>query len=150
MQIMKGVENMAIINSGCVGGNGDFSDQLANHIGETVTLFTSSGGQSGSGFTGVILSVNNVFVRLLTRIGPAPGCSLGNTCAGFNVGSGGYVGAMPGMQGTYEGWMGGPVMPVYENGAMSASGWNGFPVYSVGSITDIPIVSIVSFVHNAT
>ena len=39
----------------------------------------------GSGFTGVILSVNNAFVRLLTRIGPPPGCSLGNTCNDFNV-----------------------------------------------------------------
>lgn len=49
---------------------GNLPALLSNYIGETVTIFTSSGGQSGAGFTGVILSVNNVFVRLITRIGP--------------------------------------------------------------------------------
>lgn len=57
----------------------DFLD-LGEHIGETVTIFTTSGGASGSGFTGVVLFVNNNFVRLTTRIGPAPGCALGNEC----------------------------------------------------------------------
>jgi hypothetical protein len=53
---------------------------LEDHIGETVTIFTTSGGASGRGFTGAILFVNNFFVRLTTRIGPAPGCALGNAC----------------------------------------------------------------------
>jgi len=35
------------------------SQLLSNYIGETVTIFTKSGGQSGAGFTGVILSVND-------------------------------------------------------------------------------------------
>jgi len=48
------------------------SQLLSNYIGETVTIFTKSGGQSGAGFTGVILSVNDCFVRLITRIGPPP------------------------------------------------------------------------------
>ena len=73
---------------GITGGN--FVTLLAEYIGETVTIFTASGGQSGAGFTGVILSVSPCFVRLINRIGPPPGCSLGNACTGFSVGYGGY------------------------------------------------------------
>ncbi|OQB22764.1 MAG: hypothetical protein BWY11_02066 [Firmicutes bacterium ADurb.Bin182] len=54
---------------------------LEDHIGETVTIFTTSGGESGSGFTGILLFVNKCFVRLTTRIGPAPACALGNACS---------------------------------------------------------------------
>jgi len=138
---------------------GNFAALLANYIGETVTIFTNSGGQSGSGFTGVILAVNNVFVRLITRIGPPPGCSLGNACTGFNVGYKPYGGSCDGYGsygshgGSYGGYSGsfgsGPVAPASELGAITAGGWNGYPVYTVGSVTDIPISSIVSFVHNA-
>ncbi|AUS96914.1 hypothetical protein CDQ84_02090 [Clostridium thermosuccinogenes] len=130
---------------------GNFAALLSNYIGETVTIFTSSGGQSGSGFTGVILSVNNVFVRLITRIGPPPGCSLGNACTGFNVGYyPSYGGCGDGHGGYGHGGFGsGPIAPASELGATTAGGWNGYPVYTVGSVTDIPIASIVSFVHNA-
>lgn len=55
-------------------------NDLARHIGQTVTIFTTSGGQSGRGFTGVLASVNCDFVRLVTNIGPAPGCALGSCC----------------------------------------------------------------------
>lgn len=111
---------------------------LADWIGTTVTIFTSSGGQSGSGFTGVLLSVNEVFVRLITRIGPPPGCALGNACTGFAVGGGAYgVG------------FGGVVGPASVPGAATAGGWDAMPVWTVGSVTDIPIAAIVSFVHNA-
>lgn len=130
--------------NGAVVTGGNFGALLAEYIGETVTIFTASGGQSGSGFTGVVLSVNNCFVRLLTRIGPPPGCALGNACTGFNpgYGYGGY-----GYGGGYGGY--GPVLPASENGAITAGGWNGYPVYTVGSVADIPIDTIVSFVHNA-
>ena len=80
---------------------GNFAALLADYIGETVTIFTTSGGQSGSGFTGVILNVNNVFVRLITRIGPPPGCSLGNACTGFNPGWGDFGGSC-GVSGGYS------------------------------------------------
>ncbi len=117
-----------------------FAKLLANWVGTTVTIFTSSGGQSGAGFTGVLLSVNEVFVRLVSRIGPPPGCALGNSCTGFAVGAG------PGSYGC-----GGfnEMGPGSVNGATTAGGWNGMPVYTVGSIVDIPVASIVSFVHNA-
>ncbi|NLN03694.1 MAG: hypothetical protein GX166_02570 [Clostridiaceae bacterium] len=58
----------------------NLKDDLLDHIGETITIFTKSGGESGRGFTGVLLSVNGCLVRLTTRIGPAPGCALGNAC----------------------------------------------------------------------
>lgn len=98
---------------------------LANYIGETVTIFTTSGGESGSGFTGVLLSVNNCFVRLLSQIGPAPGCALGNCCTGTPTGR---VGA---------GFIGG------QTGRFTC-GFN-----TVGAVTDIPVSRIASFVHNA-
>lgn len=58
----------------------NLKDNLIDHIGETITVFTKSGGESGRGFTGVLLSVNGCIIRLTTRIGPAPGCALGNAC----------------------------------------------------------------------
>jgi len=126
---------------------GNFAALLGNYIGETVTIFTASGGQSGSGFTGVVLSVNNLFVRLITRIGPPPGCSLGNACTGFEVGYGYGGGCGGGYGGGYgAGYGGGPAGAV---GAVGAGGWDGYPVWSVGSVTDIPLGNIVSFVHNA-
>ena len=55
-------------------------NDLARHIGQTVTIFTTSGGNSGRGFTGILASVNPCFVRLVTQIGSAPGCALGSCC----------------------------------------------------------------------
>ncbi|HEX2926013.1 MAG TPA: hypothetical protein VHP38_07110 [Ruminiclostridium sp.] len=132
---------------------------LAKYIGQTVTIFTSSGGESGSGFTGVLMTVNNVFVRLLSRIGPPPGCSLGNSCTNFSVDGGSGYGAFGGSgcgcgSGYGAGYgagipAAGPIVPASVNGAVSAGGWDSIPVYTVGSVTDIPIPSIVSFVHSA-
>ena len=138
------------IGAGAFTGS-NFAALLARYIGETVTIFTSSGGQSGSGFTGVILSVNNAFVRLLTRIGPPPGCSLGNTCNDFNVNPWSYAGGAPKYGYEYgdeyggypmgygeEYGDGGPILPADKNGSITAGGWNGYPVYTVGSVADIP------------
>jgi len=127
---------------GGIGGLGfgsNFAQLLAGYIGQTVTIFTASGGQSGSGFTGVVVSVNEVFVRIVTRIGPPPGCSLGNACTGFNVGP---YGAGVGAGAVGEG-------PAGVVGAVNAGGWDSIPVLTVGSVADIPIANIVSFVHNA-
>lgn len=129
----------------------NFATLLGQYIGETVTIFTSSGGESGSGFTGVILSVNNCFVRLISRIGPPPGCSLGNACSNFNVGGAYGKGSPYGGYGAGQtpGFGVGPVLPANYTGAVTSGGWDGYPVYTVGSVTDIPLSSIVSFVHNA-
>ncbi|MGY0373660.1 hypothetical protein [Clostridium sp. JNZ J1-5] len=103
----------------------DFAALLARHIGQTVTIFTTSGGESGSGFTGVLLTVNANFVRLVTQIGIAPGCALGNCCTGLRTGNVG-IGRVNGGQ-----------------GRPTCTGTR------VGSVVDIPIARIASFVHNA-
>lgn len=103
-------------------------NNLARHIGQTVTIFTTSGGDSGRGFTGVLASVNCNFVRLITQIGPAPGCALGNCCDknhGYNNGYNNGVNS---------------VLP----SGIRCDGDRGF-----GSIVDIPVDRIAAFVHNA-
>jgi hypothetical protein len=99
---------------------------LARHIGQTVTIFTTSGGQSGSGFTGVLASVNCNFVRLITQIGPAPGCALGNCCPDGRFHDNNFDGNN-------------------LQGPGRASCGRG----SLGSVVDIPIDRIAAFVHNA-
>lgn len=49
-----------------------FVPHLQKYVGETVTIFTTSGGASGCGFTGVLLFVNCSYVRLMTRVGTPP------------------------------------------------------------------------------
>ena len=44
-------------------------ESMFRFIGQTVTIFTTSGGLSGNGFTGVLLSVDCNCVRLLADIG---------------------------------------------------------------------------------
>lgn len=59
-------------------------ESLVRYIGQTVTIFTTSGGLSGDGFTGVLASVNENYVKLITNIGAAPSCPLGSNCSGYN------------------------------------------------------------------
>lgn len=118
-------------NHGGLSLNGDIANALCKRIGETVTIFTKSGGMSGCGFTGVLLGVNECFVKLLSQIGPAPGCALGNSCSGTPYASG--IGCM--------GNMGDNMDNGYGN--------TGYPIRSVGSVTDIPIDAIAAFTHNA-
>ena len=97
-------------------------DQLCDCIGETVTIFTESGGCSGSGFTGVVIHANDCVVRLLTRFGSPPSCPLGSDCdcccCNFRCGRGFGRG--------------------HDCGRCQ-----------FGSIVDIPVDKIVAFVHNA-
>jgi len=55
-------------------------DHISDFIGETVTIYTTSGGESGCGFTGVCIKANGCFIRLVTRFGSAPSCALSNGC----------------------------------------------------------------------
>lgn len=55
-------------------------DSLCNNIGKTVTIFTTSGGISGSGFTGVLLTADCNAVRLLCDVGAPPACPVGSSC----------------------------------------------------------------------
>ena len=102
--------------------HGDLTCAMARYIGQTVTIFTTSGGMSGCGFTGVLLGVNECFAKLLTQIGPAPGCAIGNACNGTT----------------------------YANGSgCGGNNNNDNPISTVGSVTDIPICSIACFTHSA-
>lgn len=108
----------------------NFLDELTSNIGQTVTIFTTSGGESGRGFTGVLTIVNCSFVRLVTNIGPAPGCALGNCCDKRNYG--GYN----------------------QEGNQNINNQEGRRRFecgqgNLGSIVDIPVERIAALVHNA-
>lgn len=49
--------------------DGFLLESLARHIGQTVTIFTESGGLSGSGFTGVLAAIGDCTIKLITDIG---------------------------------------------------------------------------------
>jgi hypothetical protein len=112
------------------------NESLACHIrrfiGETVTIFTASGGISGSGFTGVILAVNCDFVRLVTEQGSAPTSPLEPV----------YDNMECDCNGNYSNSYGN-----YERDR--DRGHDRRHCFNVGSVTDIPIDKIVAFVHNA-
>jgi len=55
-------------------------ESLCDNIGRTCTIFTTSGGLSGSGFTGVLLSADRDVVRMLCCIGEPPACPVGSAC----------------------------------------------------------------------
>lgn len=50
----------------------DICEHMRRYLGETVTVFTESGGESGQGFTGVLALVTPRFIRLIVTIGTPP------------------------------------------------------------------------------
>jgi hypothetical protein len=107
-------------------GNG-LLEHMREFVGETVTVFTTSGGVSGCGFTGVLISVNPCFIRLVTEQGTPPSNPLAeNICGDFDNG--------PGR---------GPCGPNFVRGG------NDGHFRPVGSVCDIPVDRIVAFCHNA-
>ncbi|MFV0341723.1 MAG: hypothetical protein ACK5JH_02370 [Anaerocolumna sp.] len=110
--------------------NQTLKDHICEFIGETVTIFTTSGGVSGCGFTGVLLSVNCDFCRLVTHQGSAPvnpiGGAFSSCCSDLN---------------NYNN---------NGNGNSNCNNYNNnYPYYSVGSVCDIPLCKIAAFCHNA-
>lgn len=105
-------------------------NSMLRYIGQTVTVFTTSGGMSGSGFTGVLLAIDCNNIKLLCDIGAAPACPLGSSCGGFR-----NCGCSNG----------------FNN--FNSFGYNNNYSWSsrnpLGSITIIPIRSIACFTHNA-
>ena len=98
--------------AGCPGTE-SFIEHISRFIGQTVTIFTTSGGVSGCGFTGVLFISNPCFVTLKTQQGTAPACPLsGSCCKQFRDGK-------------------------------------EVPVFTVGSVCEIPIDKIVCFTHTA-
>jgi hypothetical protein len=63
------------------------SEDLCRYIGQTVTIFTRSGGISGCGFTGVLISVDCHCIRILTSFGLPPACPVGSACCGEEFGN---------------------------------------------------------------
>lgn len=118
----------------------DLVNHMARHIGQTVTIFTTSGGDSGRGFTGVLAIVNNRFVRLITNIGSAPGCALGSCCDEkrhrdrYDGGDRGYG------DGDFVEGLGDRGR---DRDRFDCSGRN------FGSVVDIPVDRIAAFVHNS-
>ena len=100
-------------------------ETMLRHVGQTVTIFTTSGGISGGGFTGILVSADINCVRLICDIGMPPACPIGSSCIGVGTpaGFGAYGGA-----GFNNGFFGG----------------NPF-----GSIAVIPTRAIACFTHNA-
>ena len=62
--------NVGIFGEGNVGS---FED----NIGRIVTIFTESGGASGSGFTGLLVHADCRFIKLITCLPSAPPCPFG-------------------------------------------------------------------------
>ncbi len=133
--------------------NGNFVSNLARLIGQTVTVFTTSGGESGRGFTGVLAMVNPSFIRLITQIGPAPGCALGNCCEEERE--------RPEIVGPVEEDVCADVMGNFSNNIQGQRfnpereenerrrRINCNANRGLGSVVDIPVDKIASFVHNA-
>ncbi|NLP34865.1 MAG: hypothetical protein GX359_06670 [Clostridiales bacterium] len=114
-------------NSNC---SNPFTRHLCRFIGETVTIFTTSGGPSGCGFTGTLLTVNCRFVRIVTHQGTGPSNPLAeNICGDFDKGPKDGIGSFGGPGSGPE-----PMMKKH---------------FRVGSVCDIPIDRIAAFCHNA-
>ncbi len=94
-------------------------ESMCRYIGQTVTIFTTSGGLSGCGFTGVLISVDCNCVRLLCDVGAPPACPIGSACTGV-MGPYGFVD-------NSRGFIGNPL----------------------GAVAVIPTCAIACFTHNA-
>ncbi|MCL2703730.1 MAG: hypothetical protein FWE91_09005 [Defluviitaleaceae bacterium] len=115
-------------------GIGFVFNDMIRHIGQTVTIFTTSGGLSGGGFTGVLISVDNCVVRLLACEGAPPCCPVGSACWAPNSCDSGWGG----WGGIGLGW---------GNGWGNGSGFDGFN--PMGGVVVIPTHAIAAFVHHA-
>ncbi len=121
------MSNRSNFGSNCCGGSHGkgLLEHICDFVGETVTIFTTSGGASGCGFTGVLISVNPCFVRLVTDQGTPPANPLAeNICGDMDNGRG------PG-------------------GPFCGKGGHEELYRAVGSVCDIPVDRIVAFCHNA-
>lgn len=95
-------------------------EELSRFIGQTVTIFTTSGGASGCGFTGVLIRVNPSFVTLVNRLGTPPANPLSEVICGDR-----------------------------GNGRGCKDDHDDRCIHTVGSICDIPVCKIAAFSHTA-
>jgi hypothetical protein len=62
-------------NNAVLGENSIFDNDrndLFTNVGRLVTIFTQSGGESGEGFTGLLIEANCRFIKLITSLPSAP------------------------------------------------------------------------------
>lgn len=125
---------MAFCNNTC--DNQLFVRHISRFIGEVVTIFTTSGGVSGCGFTGTLLSVNCDFVRIVTEMGFPPASPIAeNICGDFDNGNG----CNGNGNGSYLG----------DFDSMNGKGKHRKMDMRPGSVCDIPVDRIAAFCHNA-
>ncbi|MDR2650378.1 MAG: hypothetical protein LBB94_11785, partial [Clostridiales bacterium] len=78
---------------GLASGSSYRLEGMQRYVGQTVTIFTASGGLSGNGFTGVLIRADDYYIHLLTSIGAPPACPLGSACGGgFDQTDSGFCG----------------------------------------------------------
>lgn len=107
---------------------------LSDMIGETVTIFTESGGGSGQGFTGIVIGCNECFVRLVTSFGSAPSHVFGKDRNVFDCNCRSCRNDNNRNHCSFCG-----------NNDHNRNNNH----FEVGSVINIPIDKIVAFVHNA-
>ena len=100
-------------------------EELCRYVGQTVTIFTTSGGVSGCGFTGVLLRVNPCYLTLVNRIGTPPSNPISEVIC-------------PGIRGQRDG-----------RECRDGKEMDDIPIFVVGSVCDIPLDKIAAFCHNA-
>jgi hypothetical protein len=128
-------------------------ESMRRYIGQTVTVFTTSGGLSGSGFTGVLAAICDCTIKLITDIGAPPACPVGSACCG-GYPYGGY-GEFEEFEGRCESRCGKPCRRECCTGRGRERGYGygrGYGRYGwnwLGSVTEIPLDRIASFTHNA-
>jgi len=122
-------------------------ESMRRYIGQTVTIFTTSGGLSGGGFTGVLAGICDCTVKLITDIGAPPSCPVGSACCGGYFGGGmefeevgGRCESRCGRE-CREGGCGRGMVGGRRHGRWGGN-W-------LGSVTEIPLEKIASFTHNA-
>jgi len=110
-------------------------ESMLRYVGQTVTIFTESGGLSGAGFTGILACVDGRSVRLITSIGAPPACPVGSSCLGDDF--------FTPMGNNFGGGFG--------NGFGFCGSGGGAPFIGnwLGSVCEIPLNQIVCFTHSA-
>lgn len=132
-------------------------ETMYKYIGQTVTVFTTSGGVSGCGFTGVLISVDCNCIRLIDKIGEAPACPLGSSCCygsdnNYSYSNNGNCGC-----GCRNNCGCGSRVSCGNGcgcGSRNSNGWgNGYGNNSygnpLGAVTEIPLCNVAAFTHNA-
>lgn len=130
-----------INSASCCPHNQRLIKHIAEFTGKPVTIFTTSGGASGCGFTGVVLTVNCEFVRLVTQQGTPPGHPFNEAlCGEMEDGDiNGMGGGIGGKLGNTFGGIGGGIGHVNQKQMQP---------FVAGTICDIPVDKIAAFCHN--